>query len=201
MAIIEVERKFILRSGEHLPWNNNRELLFTDQYFDTSSYKLTGQNWWLRKRWIVWELKVGRFGQKNTTTMYEEITGEKSIADRLGLVLSNKRLNKVLKECGYFSFAELKTLRRFSSVDYFTITDDDVSTEDDRFHYRVIEIELMVPEEEKDAAVEQINDFAKSLDLDDRPVRGKLIEYLRLYRPDHFKFLLDRGVIAPELAV
>ncbi len=201
MAIIEVERKFILKPGECLPWGNNKELLFTDQYFDTSSYKLTGQNWWLRKRWIVWELKVGRFGPKNTTTMYEEITGEKYIADRLGLVLDGKGLAKVLEECGYFSFAELETERElYENRNGFIISVDRVSAEGGKFNYKIVEIELQVPEEERDSAAEQICAFAKSLGLDDRPVRGKLIEYLRLFRPNHFVFLVTRGVISQELA-
>lgn len=202
MAIIEVERKFLLKPRQCLPWSSSRREEFVDKYYDTPSFDLTGKNWWLRSRAGRWELKIGRFIPKRATTMYEELTSEKGVANRLDFTLNGRSLAGVLTESGYAPFAELETERElYENRNGFIISVDTVTAEGNTFNYKIVEIELQVPEEERDSAAEQIHIFSQSLGLDDRPVRGKLIEYLRLYRPDHFKFLLDQGVIAPELAI
>ena len=48
---------------------------------------------------------------------------------------------------------------------------------------------------EVESAIEKIMDFAKSQNLTIAPVRGKVIEYLKRTKPNHYQALVQAGVV------
>ena len=204
MAIVEVESKFLLSPKQrHALLSRVRGGVltsFSDIYYDKRNYALTSRDWWLRRRGGAWELKVGRFGLKGTSTVYEEVTDEQTIAHLLNISLDGGRFEQELRAEGYNSLVELITHRRTYTAGDFNITTDSVSADCGAFSYEICEIELLVPEGERDRAQARIAAYARELGFTPAPVRGKLIEYLWRHRKPHFDLLVERGVIDPVLS-
>ena len=201
MATVEVESKFLLSPKQRHALLSLAGTLtsFADIYYDKHDYVLTSKNWWLRRRGGEWELKVDRFGLKGTSTVYEEVAGERAIARWLGFSLNGNSLEHELQVYGYRFLVELITHRRIYRVDDFSITTDSVSADCGAFSYEICEIELLVPEGERELARARIVACARELGLSLVPVRGKLIEYFWRHRKPHFDLLVERGVIDPIL--
>ena len=204
MAIVEVESKFLLSPEQrHTLLSRVRGgtlTSFSDTYYDKRNYVLTSRNWWLRRRGGAWELKVGHSEPKETSTVYEEVTGERAIARLLNISLDGGRFEQELRAEGYNSLVELITHRRTYTAGDFNITTDSVSADCGAFSYEICEIELLVPEGERDRAQARIAAYARELGFTPAPVRGKLIEYLWRHRKPHFDLLVERGVIDPVLS-
>jgi hypothetical protein len=67
------------------------------------------------------------------------------------------------------------------------------------FTYRIGEIELTIADpSQSEGAIARIREFAASRGLTLAPVRGKIIEYLRRVKPDHYQALVAAGVVIPE---
>lgn len=133
---------------------------------------------------------------KNTeriTDQYDEIQDEQKIRDILNL--SKKRgLSDDLMEAEYISFCICKTTRKKYKYGLFTIDLDVVDFQD--FTYTIGEIEVMVSDEsEVKNTVKNILTFAKEHHLNITPIRGKVIEYLKRIKPDHYQALIKTGVI------
>lgn len=194
--MIEVEKKYRLTpeqekhllEGATLLGNKTNE----DAYFDTDDFSLTRKDHWLRTRSSRWELKrrLHELGHKLGGTAYDEIEDEPGI--RAFLQLSEKgSLADDLTAAGYKPFARIMTERQSYEKEGFHI-DLDICD----FGYELADIELMREhEDQRQDALKRIEDFADRMGLDQTPVRGKIIEYLYRFFPEHYEVLVDAGVI------
>ncbi len=188
--MIEVEKKFRVSEEKIAALIKGAEFIgvkkFTDICYDDAVFSLTTSDRWLRSRDGVFELKI-RFDAKDGSGMdrYYELEGEDL---RRELKLAGGDLSKAIAAAGYFPFAEYTTTRKKYRKESFTI---DLDVMD--FGYNIGEIELMVPEEEAAGATTRILRFMEKYGLETKGVRGKLIEYICRYRPEHRAALKKAG--------
>lgn len=192
--MIEVEKKFILSGADIERLTRGAEFLgekeMKDAYYDTKDFSLTRGDKWLRFRGARWELKLPLRTDSGWHDQYRELETEEEIAKELELN-TQSQLGEELKQAGYEQFAKITTVRRKYKKDNFIIDLDEVD-----FGYKIGEIELMVNDQsEMPKAIEKIASFAKKMGLTMAPVRGKLVEYLRRYKPEHYQALIDAGVV------
>lgn len=196
--MIEVEKKFLLTDGESVALTRGVEFLgekvFADIYYDTADYAFTVKDKWLRERDGRWELKLPLNADgKRLVDQYDEVENESDIRRVLALP-EDGEFRVVLSGAGYEPFCMCKTTRRKYRKNGFIIDLDMVEFED--FSYGIGEIELMVhTKEEIDGAVTKIMEFAKAHHLTIAPVRGKVIEYLKRKKPEHYNALVAAGVV------
>ena len=95
--VIEVERKFVLgRDSDSKLQGQGAKLLnkcsFTDVYYDTSDYRLTTNDHWLRKRNNQWQLKCPPEARRGDTscTQYAEYDNENTILKALQVLLDKE---------------------------------------------------------------------------------------------------------------
>jgi len=197
--MLEVEKKFTLSKEqennlkENLTFISKKQII--DSYYDNKNCDLTRNCDWLRERDGRFELKVCK--DKNVdrkADQFEEITNEAEIRDYLKLKEENSFTND-LEKAGYLPFCKLKTVRSKFKNPPFILDIDEVTSDD--FFYGLAEIELMVEDEsEIGEAIGKIMNFAKSQGLKTGIyTRGKVIEYIRLKRPEHFKILVESKVV------
>lgn len=199
--MIEVEKKFLLDEKDKERIVSDaiflNERVFTDIYYDDNNFSLSSKDKWLRSREKNYELKVPAFFDKTRLVdQYDEIKDIAGIKSNLGFS-KDTPISEDLSNNGFSAFCICKTTRRKFRKGAFIIDLDTVDFQD--FTYSIGEIELMVanqPEIEK--AVEEIFKFAAELNLKITPVRGKVIEYLRRAKPDHYLALKKAGVIWEE---
>lgn len=196
--MIEVEKKFIISEQYKKQLARDAEFLservFTDIYYDTENFLLTSQDKWLRSREGVFELKLSLHnGVERLADQYDELEDEQKIRQVLNLP-PNKNLADDLIKAGYFPFCTCKTTRRKYKKEPFIIDLDIVDFQD--FTYNIGEIELMVRDKsEIEDAIEKIMNFAKDQNLTVVPVRGKIIEYLKRAKPNHYQALVKKNVV------
>jgi len=197
--MIEIEKKFHLTAEQEKKLLDGAEFIkekhINDVYFDNSKHDLTCQDWWLRKRNGQFELKTAiPNDDKHKINQYIEINNEHQIRKKLNLK-SLASLDEDLLIAGYHPFIACRTTRRTYHKQNFII-DLDIVEYDSDITYIVAEIELQVESENQiPEAKEKIFAFAKQHQLADEQVRGKIIEYLRQKRPEHYKALLNAEVI------
>lgn len=197
--MIEVEKKFILNEQDKARLIKNAEFInekvFTDIYYDTQDFSLTTKDRWLRCREGRFELKVPLHeGMGRLADQYDELENEPRIREALGLPSVVESFVGDLEKSGLFPFCRCKTTRRKFKKESFIIDLDVVDFQD--FTYNIGEIELMVQgKSEIENAVEKIIVFAKDQKLTPTPVRGKIIEYLKRIRPNHYQALVRAGVV------
>jgi adenylate cyclase class IV len=161
--MFEVEKKFkipanftrvLLQQG----WKYLKEVHLKDSYFDTASYQLARNDFWLRKRDTKWQFKCPTQLEKHPDSVridrYEEIEDEKTICERLALVLNaeitsiaDKTADSVVVFLGLKPLAKFESFRSKYRLDSFTIDLDKTN-----FGYELGEIELMC---EKTSDIEQ----------------------------------------------
>lgn len=199
--MIEIEKKFILTPQIEKRLKKGAKYLgedvFMDTYFDKSDFELTKNDIWLRIRDKEVELKMpmDKDGKHSEIffNRYEEFTGEKEVRQMLNIAPGNDFLSD-FKNNGYKAFASITTRREKFQKKQFNI---DIDACD--FGYALAEIELMVEKEEQvEDAEKQIADFAVQYGLKISSVRGKVIEYLYRKKPDHYKILLEEGVVLEQ---
>jgi predicted adenylyl cyclase CyaB len=197
--MIEVEKKFILNDDDIDRLTTGAEFLkektFTDIYYDTTTYALTTKDVWLRSRDGRFELKIPLHHKDldRLADQYEELEEKGKIRAVLGLPKKGT-FSENLSEGGYSPFCELTTTRRKFKKDEFNIDLDTVHSAD--FSYNIGEVELMVDDvTEMSGAIDKIMAFAKEKNLTIAPVRGKVLEYLKLKNPKHYQALVKAGVI------
>ncbi len=193
--MIEVEKNFAVAAKDKTRLIEGAVLLykkvFTDVYYDSPDYALTGKDFWLRTREGKFELKVpqnvGRISER-TTDQYEELETDTEIARELG-ISTVKPLVEAIKEKGFAPFATITTTRERYQKDDFHLDFDEMD-----FGFIAFEVELMVEKQEDiPIAEKRILEFGKKNKINPESA-GKVIEYLRRYRPEHFAFLKSRGV-------
>src|SRR3989338_2081719 len=196
--MIEVEKKFILNEHDKERLTKDAEFLnervFTDIYYDTEIFSLTTNNKWLRSREGRFELKLPLHeGVDRLADQYDELEDEQKIREALNLPSSGNFADDLAK-VGYSPFCTCKTKRRKYKKEPFIIDLDTVDFQD--FIYSIGEIELMVNDKsEVESAIEKIMDFAKSQNLTIAPVRGKVIEYLKRTKANHYQALIRASVV------
>jgi thiamine-triphosphatase len=196
--MIEVEKKFLLASAdlEKLIFQSQfiSQKSLTDVYYDTIGFSLTTKDIWLRSRNDRFELKIPAGNQtERLIDQYRELEDEAEIFDYLKLS-PRASLQESLNLAGYFPFCNLKTVRSKYKIEDFTIDVD--QTEAGDFKYSLVEIELMVSTESKTAhALDKIKRFSAKHNLSDGRVRGKVIEFLKQQRPEHYTALVKAGVV------
>lgn len=196
--MIEVEKKFIFSAEDKERLVKDARFInehtFTDIYYDTENYSLTTKDIWLRSRENKFELKTpAHQGSYRLVDQYEEIEDEVKIREVLNLPTEENFINAIAK-AGYCPFCTCKTTRQKFKKEAFTIDIDSVDFQD--FNYHIGEIELMVNEKsEVEDAIEKIITFAEINNLNIQPVRGKVIEYLKRVKPDHYYSLVQAGVV------
>lgn len=196
--MIEVEKKFILSNEDKNRLTKNaqfiNERVFTDIYYDTEIFSLTSKDKWLRSRESRFELKLPLHdGADRLADQYDELEDEQKIRETLSLP-HNGNLADDLAKAGYSPFCTCKTTRRKYKKEPFIIDLDIVDFQD--FIYNIDEIELMVNDtSEIEDAIAKIMNFAKEHGLTIAPVRGKVIEYLKRAKPNHYQALVQTKVV------
>ena len=196
--MIEVEKKFILNKQDKERLTKRAEFLnervFADIYYDTNNFSLTSKDKWLRSREARFELKLPLHkGAERSADQYDELEDEQKIREALNLPLNGSFADDLTK-AGYVPFCICKTTRRKYKKGLFIIDLDIVDFQD--FTYNIGEIELMVSDKsEIEGAIEKIMNFAKEQNLTIAPVRGKVIEYLKRAKPNHYHALVQEKVV------
>ena len=194
--MIEVEKKFkldkiqqdaLLAGARFL-----KEIKFTDIYYDKPDYELVKQDIWLRSRNGKFELKNAAVKKQDNqeTNFYHELDCEEEIRRRLGL--SGKgSLSVDLSKAGFIKFGECATARRKYQKQEFIIDLDTVTYAGSDLVFKIGEIELLVPtENDMPGAYQKITNFALAHGLSTLPVRGKVLHYLKIAKPDHYQALV-----------
>ncbi|HAR99657.1 MAG: hypothetical protein US57_C0010G0026 [Candidatus Moranbacteria bacterium GW2011_GWC2_37_73] len=200
--MFEVEKKFILSESdiERLVGGADfvGEKTFTDVYYDTDEFALTKNDIWLRKRGEDFELKLPmHLGDKNFSQQYQEIEGEEKIREIFAIAKIND-FESDIEAFGYKPFCNCVTTRKKFKKEEFVIDLDNV-VYDDKGVYNIGAIELLVEEKKQMAeALEKIEKFAQKNGLKSLPVKGKVIEYLLRSKPDHYRALVEAGVVKLE---
>lgn len=192
--MIEVEKKFLIdqttlkKITKEAKFISQKKLV--DIYYDTSDFKLTTKDWWLRNRNGKFELKVSVLGSKSSIDQYHEIDEEKKICQHLKITFKNS-LSETLKQNNINPFVKIISKRKKYKKDNF-IMDFDITD----FGYSICEVEIMVENESQiKQALEKIEKFRTKNDLSSEPVRGKLVEYIYRYSSQHYQALQAAGVI------
>jgi len=193
--MIEIEKKYsidrekIRELIQKAKFISKQELV--DIYYDSDDFKLTTKDWWLRNRNGKFELKMVNLGKKNSAVdRYKEINDEREICQFLEIQYKIP-LIETLGENDIKPFATIKSTREKYKNGEFTL-DFDITD----FGYSICEIELMVDSETgAEAAVEKIEDFAQNNGLNSSRVRGKLVEYIYRNSPQHYRMLVEAGVV------
>ncbi len=66
------------------------------------------------------------------------------------------------------------------------------------FGYSIGEVELLVSQDDEvKSATEKVLDFCKEMSLDiTPPIYGKVLQFIKVKRPNHFQVLQESGLIA-----
>lgn len=202
MIMFEVEQKFKLSDLDIVRLTDGAEFLgekkFTDVYYDTEKFTLTSQDIWLRSRGENFELKLPMYkvGEGELTNQYQEIESEEKIREIFAIPIIKSFIEDI-EALGYFPCCTCTTTRKKYKKGKFVIDLDLVEAQD--FNYAIGEIELMVEEKSQMAdAIAEIVEFAKEHEIKIEYVRGKVLEYLKRKKPEHFQALVDAGVIKKE---
>ena len=201
--MIEVEKKFLFSSEEKERLLNGAifisQKIFTDVYFDNNDYSLTKNDNWLRSRNGKFEYKVSLAqGATRLAEQYDEIEDEEKIKSLLNLPPDQTMFDS-LPANGYFPFCTCKTIRNKYNKTGFTIDVDEVSYSDKDYIYNICEIELLVNQRlEMKTAVEKIIEFAQENKLAIKNVPGKVLIYLKKFKPDHYQLLVEAKVIKDD---
>lgn len=198
--MFEVEQNFNLSDEERIRILSNAEFVnektFTDVYYDTSSRALSLQDRWLRSRDGRYEVKLPSGMEAGSIVdQYQEIEDEAGVRAALGLSSAGS-FEARMAAAGYAPFCTCTTARRTFRDGDFTIVLDHVAYAGCGWTFDTCEVELLVDAAEKmSQAASRIADFAKSRGLRTEYLHGKVLEYLRRERPEHFGALVKAGVV------
>ncbi len=191
--MIEIEKKFQLREGDEerllVGAVFQKEVVIHDTYWDTKEFAMTGKDWWLRLRDGQWELKIALHKPHSGVDQYEEIENELEIGSKIDLIRHGEFIDD-LRTADYEPMISIVTKRRKYQDGEFHI---DIDSTD--FGFTVAEIELMVEDHTQiEAAAKRVMNYADAHGLFTGNVRGKVLEYLVRFRPDHYRALCEKGV-------
>jgi len=195
--MIEVERKFVLTEDEQDRLLRGAKLVSEDRihdvYYDYPDFRLSLADRWLRHRDNGWEMKnvVPGSGGASGYDHFQELTTEADIRESLGLQAKVDFMSDLM-QAGFVVIADIVTHRKTYRIKQFTIVTDRV----EGTGFELVEIELGVESKDEIAeAQRQISKFASQRGLEERPVSGKVFEYIRQHNPGHYRRLVDAGVV------
>ncbi len=197
--MIEIEKKFHFTPGQEAKLIASAtflgEKIQTDTYYDTSDFTLTCKDIWLRNRNGRFEIKtpLHALGNKLAITQYREIETDEEICQTLHLPICTLT-NEILADAGYIPFSTIITTRKRYQDEPYSI-DLDSCDLGDGDPYFVAEIEIIIEEDHKEEATKKLMDYAVGKGLSIDYIRGKLLEYLYRHSPEHYKALVNAGVI------
>ncbi|MFA6511647.1 MAG: CYTH domain-containing protein [Patescibacteria group bacterium] len=196
--MIEVEKKFeadeALAARAVKGLERKKTIHLEDIYYETSDFALTSKDNWLRNRNGRFELKMAVLrGDRNTRHPYDnykEIEEENAIRDELSLP-RDLPFAETISQAGYAPFGPIITDRAEYKDGAFTIDVDHLPG-----GRIIVEVETLV-EKNKDitAAEERLASFAKKRGLSKEAHYGKIFEFLKINRPEHYQALKAAGVI------
>lgn len=188
LALTDEEITYLIRIAEFVGKKTQ-----TDVYYDTALYFLTAQDWWLRRRNGKFELKVSKnVGPEHRIYQYEEFDDEQEILKLLNLP-SNAPIEITLARHGYTPFCVASTVRTKYKIGRISIDID--QTDFEEFTYNLVEFEIMVADSSEMPQAEiELKDFFIEHHIEVKPIRGKIIEYIRRTRPHHFQALVNAQV-------
>lgn len=194
--MIKIEQKFITTKENILHLTKDAEFLgeenFTDVYYDTKDYALTKNDFWLRSREGNWQLKIPKYqAEKKLSGQFNEIEGEEKIREIFGIVPLSDFETDIAK-FGYAPFCEFRTIRKKYRKENFIINLDEV--EDRDFNYCEGKIEMKVEDDQTQKGRKQIEKFAAEFELKLVSTCGKVYEYLKRKKPEHFQTLIRAKV-------
>lgn len=194
--MIEVEKKLKITPEQEKNLIAGAEFIeeqkLLNSFYDNKEYSLTKRDLWLRDR-------NGRFEMKtpiatNHTGQYEELENDDEIKKILDFP-GKSDLRKELGERGYSPFYSCLTIRRKYRKEGFAI-DLDLTYFDEKTTYEIAEIELLVNKKEEAAeAIARIKEFTAKNGIPYDKARGKIIEFLKRYKPEHYEALITAGII------
>jgi len=195
--MFEVEKKFILTPDQEKALIKGAEFLgekkFTDIYYDDLNYILTGQDLWLRSRDGKFELKIpmNKKLKERVSDQYKELETDAEILQYFEPG-SKSTLAEFMAKNEFNPFCKIVTTRRKYKKDGFGI-DLDITD----FGFTVAEIELMAKTAaDMEKTTNKILTFAKKHKIEAAGAPwGKVIEFLRLNKPEHFQKLIVLGII------
>lgn len=192
--MIEVEKKFKLDKSQISQLIDGtqflKEVQFEDTYYDNENFDFIKKDTWLRKRNHTYQLKTPlSFNNNRLLDQYKETELESEIIQLLNLDQSIS-LEQNIAVSGLNPFCKCLTTRKKYKSGQFIIDIDEVDYGD--FQYSICEVELLVADESNvDFAIQQILEFANKHNLEVAPVRGKVVEYIRIKYPELYINLFD----------
>lgn len=196
--MIEVEKTYALTPDNETRLTQSATYLKTvtleDVYYDSDNFRLTGRDWWLRSRNGKFELKIAHGDQQpireRQHDQYRELETDGEIKTALQLP-ARQPLALALVAAGLKPFARIVTTRRKYQSGDLHIDLDEMD-----FGYACVDIERLVARpEEVGPATASIVAFARRLGLTTDQVAGKVIEFLRRKRANHYQVLVEAGVV------
>jgi len=207
--MIEVEKTLPFDEAARARLVSGAEFLhekkLVDTYYDHNDLRLTTSDRWLRERNGRFELKLPvEGGFRGPADRYEELETDGEIAraldlpdnrhtlsDRTKCGATERTLREELVRADYLPFGTITTTRTTYQKGGFTLDFDATDS-----GFAAVEIELMVNNTaETEAAAQKILAFALAHGLEDKPLNGKVVEYIRTHRPAHFAALQKAGVV------
>lgn len=179
MATLLKDATFIIE--EHL----------TDIYYDSTTYELSTQDFWLRTRNDKFVLKIPAstcpISAEQANIPKYEIEDEQEI--RKALNLSDKgTFKEAIKFAGYNPLYTLSKTRKKYSKNGFIIDIDHATFETIAFD--LCEIETLVEKPEKiKQATQKLITFAQNHGIILKPIPGNLIALIKIINPKHFEIL------------
>lgn len=169
--------------------------VLVDVYYDTLTYALTTQDYWLRQRNRTWELKVPMHRAKSiserVTDQYDEVSEETAIASVLHLP-SDQPLVDVLVAEGYTPVVQITTSRTKYTLDDIVIDIDETDFGVVRGELELLVADLALAEEAQRRLTQVVETYGlESVQQD----TGKVTEYIRRFRPDHYAALVQAGIL------
>jgi CYTH domain len=217
MSAYEVERKFLLTPKSRSFLLSTalaaaapvRIIEFVAEYFDDVNLTLTQGDLWLRQRQRIWQLKQpvttsGAQSHRCDMTIYREVEGESAVWSALAVY--------GVEQAKVTCYARLDTRRTSFQINFDGMTVEVVLDEctsasehgelekiDKRFTYTIGEVEVLVSSpgdlDGAQAVIDRFFDLHGLSSTSSQLASGKLLQYIKMYRPSHYNKLVRAGVV------
>jgi len=213
-TVIEIERRFPFDSETE---NRLREAgasavsekSFTDTYYDTKDFRLTGADHWLRRRDEKWELKYpSPIRLSDNAAEYVESDDEiemDGILEKLLEVPMDHSARDTLTDPlsrwdSLIDFSTIRTTRK-----KFTLNGVVIDLDSADFGFAIGEMEVLVIKtgdgevdtKNHENALKALDETALTLGIvfNSKRLHGKVTTFLRQRRRKHYDYLVERGVL------